>query len=72
MPHFGPIATRDFVAALARAGFEGPFPRGKHRIMRKGAIAISVPNPHRGDIATNLLARLLRQAAISREEWERL
>jgi hypothetical protein len=40
--------------------------------MRKGDITVIVPDPHRGDISKALLARLLRQAGISREEWERL
>ena len=29
-------------------------------------------NPHRGDISKELLARILRRARISREEWEKL
>ncbi len=33
---------------------------------------IHVPNPHRGDIRHKLLAALLRQAGITREEWEKL
>ena len=40
--------------------------------MVRGTARVSVPNPHRGDISVNLLARILRQAGISREEWERL
>jgi hypothetical protein len=40
--------------------------------MVRGTVRISVPNPHSGDISVNLLARLLRQAGIGREEWERL
>lgn len=33
---------------------------------------LTIPNPHRGDIRPALLARILRQAEISREEWEDL
>ena len=29
-------------------------------------------NPHQGDISRRLLERLLRQAEISRDEWESL
>jgi hypothetical protein len=28
-----------------------------------------IPNPHGADISVDLLARILRQAGISREEW---
>jgi hypothetical protein len=38
--------------------------------MRRGDITIWVPNPHQGDIGRNLLSRILRQAGISRDEWE--
>jgi hypothetical protein len=40
--------------------------------MLKGDIALTVPNVHQGDIGRELLARILRQAGISRETWERL
>jgi len=29
-----------------------------------------VPNPHKGDIGRDLLTRILKQAGISREEFE--
>jgi hypothetical protein len=40
--------------------------------MIKAEITIRVPNPHSGDIGIELLTRILRQANISREEWEAL
>lgn len=72
MPHVGPIARRKFVAALRRAGFAGPFAGGRHEFMTRGAVRLIVPNPHRGDISDSLLRELLKQAGISRSEWERL
>jgi predicted RNA binding protein YcfA (HicA-like mRNA interferase family) len=72
MPPFGPISRRDLIQSLSRAGFTGPFPRAKHEIMLRGQTRLTIPNPRRGDIGRNLLARILRQAGISREEWERL
>lgn len=72
MPRFGPIRRRDLVRILRGEGFDGPEPRGKHEIMRKGDTTVIVPNPHRGNISKDLLARILRQAGISREEWEQL
>jgi predicted RNA binding protein YcfA (HicA-like mRNA interferase family) len=72
MPHFGPVKRRDLIAALRRAGFTGPYAGGKHEFMQKGDLALTIPNPHGSDIGPNLLSKLLRQAGISRDEWERL
>lgn len=72
MPPFGPISRRDLIYYLRQAGYFGPMPGGKHPIMKRGDVTITVPNLHRGDISHNLLSRILRQAGISREEWERL
>lgn len=72
MPHFGPIKRRELIAALRRAGFTGPFSGGKHEFMERGELALTIPNPHGSDIGPNLLAKVLRQAGISREEWQRL
>lgn len=72
MPRFGPISRRDLIRWLHAPGFSGPFPGSKHQIMQKGDITTIIPNPHRGDIGRDLLARVLRQAQISREEWENL
>lgn len=72
MPAFGPIKQKDLVHALRACGFEGPFSGGKHPFMVKGDITITIPNPHRREIGREFLARILRQAGISREEWETL
>lgn len=72
MPRFGPVSRADLVGFLKKGGFLGPYPRGKHQIMRKGNLRIILPNPHRGDVGVGLLARILRQAGISRQEWEEL
>jgi predicted RNA binding protein YcfA (HicA-like mRNA interferase family) len=72
MPPFGPIKRADLVFYLRRAGFSGPSGRGKHQSMYKVDLRITVPNPHRGDVSKSLLAKLLRDAKISREEWEKL
>lgn len=72
MPSFGPIKRVDLIRALRRAGFEGPFTGGKHQFMVRGELRLVIPNPHSGEIGRDLLIRLLRQASISREEWEQL
>lgn len=72
MPPFGPLSRVDLVRYLKKSGFNGPYPRGKHHIMRKGSLRIVLPNPHRVDIGAGLLSRIPRQAGITRQEWESL
>ncbi len=72
MPIFGPISRLDLIAAMKRLGFEGPYSGGKHQYMIRGTLRLRIPNPHQGDISRDLLSRLLKQAEISREEWERI
>lgn len=72
MPPFGPTSRKELIRALRVAGFDGPYSGGKYPFMLKGDITLTLPNVHKGDIGRNLLARILRQAGISREEWERL
>lgn len=72
MPAFDPIKRKDFIKALKRAGFEGPFAGGKHEFLIKGELRLILPNPHQSEISKDLLARILRQAHLSREEWEKL
>jgi predicted RNA binding protein YcfA (HicA-like mRNA interferase family) len=59
------------IAALRRLGFDGPSSGGRHQFMTRGDIVLTIPNPHRGDIDISLLKILLRQAGITRAEWER-
>ena len=56
MPPFGPISRKDLIRSF----------------MIKGDATLTLPNPHRGDIGRELLARILRQAGISRKEWEQV
>jgi len=72
MPAFGPISRADLIRALRQAGFAGPFVGGRHEFMVKGQVKLVLPNPHRSDVGKPLLAEILRQVAISREEWEKL
>jgi hypothetical protein len=72
MPVFGPISREDLIRALRRAGFSGPYWGKKHEIMVRAGHRVRIPNPHRGDISRELLGLILRQARISREDWERL
>jgi len=64
-----PLHRRELIRRLRRLGFEGPFSGGKHQLMVRGARTVRIPNPHRGDIGVELLARILRQADVKPEEW---
>jgi predicted RNA binding protein YcfA (HicA-like mRNA interferase family) len=70
MPPLGPISRRDLIRALRRAGFDGPYTGGKHAFMVKEGLTLTIPNPHQGDIGRDLLVRILRQAGLSRKQWE--
>lgn len=65
-----PLKRRELIAKLREFGFEGPFAGAKHQFMRKGALKLRVPNPHRGDIGVGLLRAILRQAQIPESSWE--
>ena len=67
-----PISRADLIRRLRELGWEGPYPGGRHQYMVNGPVQIPIPNPHRGDIGPNFLARILREAGISRAEWIRL
>jgi hypothetical protein len=71
MPPFGPIKRADLIRQLRRNfGFTGPYAGGQHNYMIRGDVRLTIPNPHRGDIGPGLLATILPEASISREEWE--
>lgn len=72
MPRFGPTSRRELINNLRELGFVGPLPGTRHEVMLKGTHKLRIPNPHRGDIGAELLGRVLRQAGVSREEWEQL
>ncbi len=72
MPPFGPVARKELIRHLKQLGFRGPYAGARHQFMVKGDITIRVPNPHQADIGKELLSRILRQAGITREEWEKL
>lgn len=66
-----PLSRRDLVRKLKALGFEGPFPGGKHQWMRRGGLRLTIPNVHRGVFDPGFIRRLLQQANVSVEEWDR-
>lgn len=65
-----PVNNKELVRHLKKFGYDGPFSGGKHLFMVRGETVPAVPNPHGGDIGPALLARILRQAGIKKDEWE--
>lgn len=72
MPAFGPIKRRDLIRYLKELGFDGPYAGGNHQYMVREQTRLRIPNPHQGDIGRGLLQRILKQAHVSKEEWEKL
>ncbi|HRK22918.1 MAG TPA: type II toxin-antitoxin system HicA family toxin [Fimbriimonadaceae bacterium] len=70
MPRFGPISRRDLISTMRILGFDGPLAGGNHEYMVRDNRRVFIPNPHGGEISVSLLARVLRQAGITRSEWE--
>ena len=69
MARLSPVTYNELVKRLKELGFEGPFAGGKHPQMRRGNRTLIIPSPHKGEISIGLLARILKQAGVSREEW---
>jgi len=66
-----PVRRDDLVRRFKRLGFDGPFSGGRHQFMVRGHVTVRVPNPHASDIGVGLLSRILRQAGIDRDQWDR-
>ncbi len=66
----GPIKRGNLIARLKRLGFEGPFSGGKHQFLVRGTARLILPNPHASEIGPSLLARILQQAGVTRDDWD--
>jgi predicted RNA binding protein YcfA (HicA-like mRNA interferase family) len=69
MVRLTPVSRKELISRLRRLGFEGPYAGGSHEFMLRGVRRLVVPNLHRAEIGVDLLARILRQAGITREQW---
>ena len=72
MPSIKPLKRKELIFYLKKAGFEGPFSGRKHQFMLKSDLSLTIPNPHESDIEKSFLLKILKQAGISKEEWENL
>lgn len=70
MARLSPVSRRQLIQRLKKLGFEGPYAGGRHEFMLRGETRLILPNPHRGVVSADLLMHLLRQAGITREEWQ--
>lgn len=64
------ISWRKLIQKFHNLDFQGPYPGGRHLFMMKGAHKIHIPNPHKSDISGSLVTEILKQAGISKTEWE--
>jgi hypothetical protein len=68
-----PTTRRELVRRFRKLGSEGPISGGKHQFMKKGALKVRIPNPHKGgDVDAPLLKEILGQAGIPFHLWEKL
>ncbi len=72
MPRLGPIKRSELIKYLQILGFDGPYSGGKHQFMLKGMIRLRLPNPHRREVGRELLSRIIKQAGIDKDSWEKL
>lgn len=63
-------SRRKLLQAFKKLGFTGPYSGAKHQFMLRGTRQVRIPNPHGKDISKALLSKILREAGISRKEWE--
>jgi predicted RNA binding protein YcfA (HicA-like mRNA interferase family) len=64
-----PVSRDELIRRLRELGFTGPYTGGRHQFLVRGATRLILPNPHRSSIGADLLARVLREAGVSREDW---
>jgi predicted RNA binding protein YcfA (HicA-like mRNA interferase family) len=57
---------------MKKLGYNGPFQEGKHPYMIKDTSVITIPNPHKSDISVGLLIRILKQAEIDIDDWNKI
>lgn len=67
-----PIKRRERIPPNAAARLERPESGKRHGAMRKGTHTVPMPNPHGADLDWSLVKRILKQADIDQDEWERL
>ena len=67
----GSISRRELIRKLRALGFEGPLSGGRHQFMKRSSLKVRIPNPHQSDISLSLLARILGQAGVGADDFDR-
>lgn len=65
------ISRRNFIKKLEKLGFCGPCSGGKHQFMIKSELKLHIPNKHQKDINPSLINEILKQAGISKTDWDK-
>jgi predicted RNA binding protein YcfA (HicA-like mRNA interferase family) len=67
------VFGKEVISALQRAGFEVTRTRGSHRFLRHSDGRVTTVPVHAGEIiGPGLLSKILRDAKLSRAEFEKL
>jgi len=67
-----PVSRREFIVRLKALGFQGPYPGAKHSFLVRDKLKLRIPNSHHSEeIGVALLNELIRQAEISRADWDK-
>ena len=68
-----PKSRKDLIRKFKKLGFSGPYSGGRHQFMSRGELKIRIPNPHKTqDISDSLISEILRQAGISKNDWNKV
>ena len=67
-----PYTAREVLAKLNRAGFVQVRAKGSHRVLRHPDGRQTYVAMHRGDMPTDTFRSILRQARLTRDDFDRL
>ena len=72
MPLFKPIKRQELIRNLKKLCFSELKAGGNHQYIVKEQLELLITQSHQGHISKNLLAPILRQANITKDEWENI
>jgi len=74
MPKLTPLKPNEVMRKLRALGYNGPIPGGRHVHMVHHASHKVIPVPSHGnkDVGVGLLRKIVRDAGISVDEWQKL
>lgn len=74
MPKLTPLKASEVIRKLKSLGYHGPIPGGRHVHMVHYETKKVIPIPTHGDkdIGVGLLRKIVQEAGVTIEEWQRL